>query len=57
VEADVGGALAAGLGGVLVRTGKYRDDALESSGVTPTAIADSIAEVPALLGRMGGAGA
>ena len=52
VEADVGGALAAGLAGVLVRTGKYRDDALEGSGVTPTAIADSIAEVPELLGRL-----
>jgi HAD superfamily hydrolase (TIGR01458 family) len=49
VEADIGGALAAGLAGVLVRTGKYRDDALAASGVTPTAIADSIADVPALL--------
>jgi HAD superfamily hydrolase (TIGR01458 family) len=49
VEADVGGALAAGLAGILVRTGKYRDDALAASGVTPTAIADSIADVPALL--------
>jgi HAD superfamily hydrolase (TIGR01458 family) len=52
VEADVGGALAAGLSGVLVRTGKYRDDALEASGVTPTAIADSIADVPELLERV-----
>jgi HAD superfamily hydrolase (TIGR01458 family) len=49
VEADVGGALAAGLRGVLVRTGKYRGDALEASGVTPTATVDSIADVPALL--------
>jgi HAD superfamily hydrolase (TIGR01458 family) len=49
VEADVGGALAAGLQGVLVRTGKYRGDALEASGVTPTATVDSIADVPALL--------
>jgi len=49
VEADVGGAIGAGLCGILVRTGKYRRDALESSGVTPTAIADSIADVPALL--------
>ena len=49
VEADVGGAIGAGLRGILVRTGKYRRDALESSGVTPTAIADSIADVPALL--------
>jgi HAD superfamily hydrolase (TIGR01458 family) len=49
VEADVGGAQAAGLRGVLVRTGKYRSDALERSGVTPAEIVGSIAEVPALL--------
>jgi HAD superfamily hydrolase (TIGR01458 family) len=49
VEADVGGALAAGLRAVLVRTGKYRKDALQASGVTPTKIVDSIAELPALL--------
>ncbi len=54
VEADVGGALSAELPGVLVRTGKYRDDALAASGVTPTAIADSIADVPALLARVRG---
>jgi HAD superfamily hydrolase (TIGR01458 family) len=51
VEADVGGAMAAGLPGVLVRTGKYRADAL-SSRVTPTAIVDSIRDVPELIGRM-----
>jgi phospholysine phosphohistidine inorganic pyrophosphate phosphatase len=51
VEADVGGAMAAGLPGVLVRTGKFRHDAL-SARVTPTAIVDSIADVPELLGRM-----
>lgn len=51
VEADVGGAMAAGLPGILVRTGKYRQDALPPE-VTPTAIADSIKDVPALLGRI-----
>ncbi len=51
VEADVGGAMAAGLPGVLVRTGKYRQDALRER-VTPTAIVDSIKDVPALLERM-----
>jgi HAD superfamily hydrolase (TIGR01458 family) len=51
VEADVGGAMAAGLPGILVRTGKYRQDALPPE-VTPTAIADSIADVPALLERI-----
>jgi len=49
VEADVGGAIDAGLRGILVRTGKYRKDTLEASGVTPTEIVDSIAEVPGLL--------
>jgi HAD superfamily hydrolase (TIGR01458 family) len=49
VEADVGGALAAGLPGVLVRTGKFREDALAGSGVQPTAVVDSIADVPALV--------
>jgi HAD superfamily hydrolase (TIGR01458 family) len=50
VESDVGGALAAGLAGILVRTGKYREDALRQSGVEPTAVVDSIADVPALFG-------
>ncbi len=51
VEADVGGAMAAGIPGVLVRTGKFRHDALTAR-VTPTAIVDSIADVPELLGRL-----
>ena len=51
VEADVAGAMAAGLPGILVRTGKYRHDALTAR-VTPSAIVDSIREVPALLRRM-----
>lgn len=50
VESDVGGALAAGLAGVLVRTGKYREDAVRASGVQPTATVASIADVPALVG-------
>jgi HAD superfamily hydrolase (TIGR01458 family) len=49
VEADVGGAMAAGLLGVLVRTGKYRQDLVQASGVEPTAVIDSVAELPELL--------
>jgi ribonucleotide monophosphatase NagD (HAD superfamily) len=49
VESDVGGALDAGLTGILVRTGKYREDAVRSAGIEPTATVDSIADVPALL--------
>ncbi len=51
VEADVGGAMEAGLAGILVRTGKYREDLVERSGVDPTAIVDSIADVPALIAQ------
>ena len=51
VEADVGGAMAAGLPGILVRTGKYRADALTAR-VTPTAIVDSIVDLPELLARL-----
>jgi HAD superfamily hydrolase (TIGR01458 family) len=51
VEADVGGAIDAGLAGILVRTGKYRKDLVEQSGIEPTSTVDSIADVPPLLGR------
>jgi phospholysine phosphohistidine inorganic pyrophosphate phosphatase len=50
VESDIGGALRAGLAAILVRTGKYRTEALETSRLDPTAVVDSIAEVPALFG-------
>src|SRR5215216_330204 len=53
VESDVGGALDAGLAGILVRTGKYREETVRASGVEPTAIVDSIADVPALLAEPG----
>ena len=49
VEADIGGALDAGLTGILVRTGKYREDLVREAGIEPTATVDSIAEVPELL--------
>jgi HAD superfamily hydrolase (TIGR01458 family) len=50
VEADVGGAIDAGVAGILVRTGKYREDLVRQTGIEPTATVDSIADVPALLG-------
>jgi HAD superfamily hydrolase (TIGR01458 family) len=46
VEADVGGAQALGLRGVLVRTGKFREAWLERSGVTPAAVLESVADLP-----------
>jgi HAD superfamily hydrolase (TIGR01458 family) len=50
VEADVGGALEAGIAGILVRTGKYREEDVSASGVEPTATIDSIADLPDLIG-------
>jgi HAD superfamily hydrolase (TIGR01458 family) len=40
---DVQGAQRAGLEGWLVRTGKYRDDALRESGIIPDRVLDSVA--------------
>jgi HAD superfamily hydrolase (TIGR01458 family) len=57
LESDIGGALHAGLQGILVRTGKYREEAVRAGGIAPTATADSIADVPALLGLGRPAGA
>ena len=48
LEADIGGALAAGCGGVLVRTGKFRSEQLENSPVRPDQILDSLAELSQL---------
>jgi HAD superfamily hydrolase (TIGR01458 family) len=50
IESDIGGALQAGLAGILVRTGKYREDAVRTSGIEPTATVDTITAVPALVG-------
>ncbi|HEX5132485.1 MAG TPA: TIGR01458 family HAD-type hydrolase [Candidatus Krumholzibacteria bacterium] len=43
VQMDIGGAQAAGLRGVLVKTGKYRGDLVAASGITPDLVLDSIA--------------
>jgi phospholysine phosphohistidine inorganic pyrophosphate phosphatase len=43
--ADVQGAQRAGLQGWLVRTGKYREDALASSGIRPDRVLDSVADL------------
>ena len=42
---DIGGAQMLGLKGILVKTGKYRDDIVEGSGVTPDLVLDSIAKL------------
>ncbi|MDX1609812.1 MAG: TIGR01458 family HAD-type hydrolase [Halofilum sp. (in: g-proteobacteria)] len=45
IVGDVGGAIEAGLQGLLVRTGKFRPGDLER-GIEPTAVLDSIADLP-----------
>ena len=45
LRADVGGAQAAGMRGVLVRTGKFRPSDLDST-PAPDAVLDSVADVP-----------
>ena len=50
IESDIGGALGAGLAAILVQTGKYRADRVRASGITPTVIVGSIADVPELFG-------
>lgn len=49
IEGDIGGAQNAGIAAVLVRTGKYKAEKVADSGIEPTAIVDSIADLPALL--------
>jgi HAD superfamily hydrolase (TIGR01458 family) len=49
LEGDVGGGMSAGLRGVLVRTGKFREWDLTSSPIKPDAVLDSFADVAAAL--------
>jgi HAD superfamily hydrolase (TIGR01458 family) len=49
IETDVGGAQKAGIPGVLVKTGKYRQEDVERSSVEPDAVLSSIAELKDLL--------
>ncbi|CAI8724726.1 TIGR01458 family HAD-type hydrolase [Methylococcus capsulatus] len=49
IEADIGGGRAAGLYGILVRTGKFRPSQLETGSMQPDRIIDSIADLPDLL--------
>ena len=49
VMTDIGGAMACGLAGILVRTGKFREEALARAPYLPTAILSSIADLPGYL--------
>jgi ribonucleotide monophosphatase NagD (HAD superfamily) len=50
VENDVLAAQALGITGVLVRTGKFREDQLARASGAPDVVVDSVCDVPALLG-------
>lgn len=50
IDADVGGGQQAGLKGILVRTGKYRQNYVEASVVKPDFIIDSVVDLPRVLG-------
>jgi HAD superfamily hydrolase (TIGR01458 family) len=45
LDGDVGGGQAAGARGILVRTGKFREDALARSTIRPDAVIDSLADL------------
>jgi HAD superfamily hydrolase (TIGR01458 family) len=49
IESDIGGAQAQGLRTVLVRTGKFRPDTVETSSVRPDAVLASVADLPVWL--------
>jgi HAD superfamily hydrolase (TIGR01458 family) len=51
VETDIGGAQKHGMKTALVRTGKFRPDAVERSGIMPDAILSSVADLPEWLER------
>jgi HAD superfamily hydrolase (TIGR01458 family) len=49
IDADIGGGQHLGLTGILVKTGKYRQDYVDNSPVVPGLIIPSVAELPGLL--------
>jgi HAD superfamily hydrolase (TIGR01458 family) len=50
LRSDVLAAQALGMTGILVRTGKFRQDDLSASDLEPDAIVDSVADVPGMIG-------
>jgi ribonucleotide monophosphatase NagD (HAD superfamily) len=45
IHTDVGGAQAAGMRGVLVRTGKFREENVSKAGIIPDLTIDSIQDI------------
>lgn len=48
IETDIGAAQVLGMHGILVRTGKYREDFTKSLGIVPKLIIDSVRDLPGL---------
>ena len=46
---DIGGAYHAGMKGILVKTGKYRSDSVDSAEIKPACIIDSISRIQDVL--------
>jgi ribonucleotide monophosphatase NagD (HAD superfamily) len=49
VLTDIGGAHVIGMDGILVRTGKFREEALRAAPVRPGRIIGSVADLPGIL--------
>lgn len=49
IESDIGGAKTAGLRGILVKTGKYREELVKDSTVEPDRVLESVAQIEELL--------
>jgi HAD superfamily hydrolase (TIGR01458 family) len=49
IETDIGGVQRCGMQGILVRTGKFRDETLTASGIHPDLVIDSVARLPDIL--------
>ena len=49
IGTDIGGAQRCGMQGILVRTGKFREETLAGSGITPDLVIDSVADLPGLV--------
>ncbi|HMK16472.1 MAG TPA: TIGR01458 family HAD-type hydrolase, partial [Methanomicrobiales archaeon] len=49
IETDIGGAQRCGIQGILVRTGKFREETLARSGIDPDFVIGSVADLPNLL--------
>jgi len=51
IISDIGGAQAVGMKGIMVRTGKYREETVARAPVTPDSVIDSVADLQTLITR------